>query len=532
MRRMLCLLMMTLAIGCNSATLEIPRPDQSPDMDMRDAAPEGDATPDVIDLPDNSPDEPLDQDTQDSTPEDASGDTTVQDVPQDMDPAVSRLSIPQALVDNAMAIQVPSGTGVYSLGGGSTYGRNGAVMLFLSILTRDDASWQSTQGEGVRDRALAHIKRALDPQAALMLQGGHASWFDLTVPLALAIARHTPVLWDGLTMQEKQGADTLMQHALHTANMFCNANSSAPNQVSWLRADMALLNSGYLPNQTASWHAYAIGAYIYFGGIPQMNQLLTGFDLDAFRGTLQAQGYTAVDALYANPKLQSLLDGNEVMHEGRALRPDPLGVRKPLNQINTASLTGSDEGAEHPYFFAHQPVAATPFEVFKRWGHEFTVGAMPKADIGPDVFGSCQGRDLGLTSGVMPYEGQPGKGMPYELNARSAPNALPSRSSFDYSFWSMQQYKYMFATLVTLGYIQPTDPAHAPVWARAKRATEIFRYVGEHKWMSNAGPPAEKCTGTHDDAYGEFSGMHWAQALMDATLFDASFEPPAQPPVP
>lgn len=437
------------------------------------------------------------------------------DAGADAQPDASTLSpivFDQALIDEAAAVPVPSTPGAYG-GGGTNYGKNGPTMLFLAIAGRNDETLESTDGTNVRDRAVAHMKAALTPGLHPLFPGGHHSWFDQQVPMALGIARRTPGMWSQLSTDERRRADLLMEHCLYVANIFCNTNSTDWSLRAMVNVDMYGSNSGSLPNQSAAYHAYAIGAYAHFGGASGMNPLLAAYDLTAFRARLQAEGFDDIDAFYANTAIQQLFEGVE---QGAGWNPDPLGVRKPLDQINTSSLEGSPPGEEHRYH-GYDPVPATPPHIFARWGNDFAVGAMPLSNVGPDIDGDCGGIDFGLAEGTMPHEGD-GKGMPFEFNARSAAGGPHSRSSWHYAYWGMHQYMYMFATVAILGYWETSDAQHQAVLDRARRAVEIIRYVGEHKWVSSAGPPDEICTSDHGDAYGTWAGSHWAQHMMDVLL--------------
>ncbi|MBW2528034.1 MAG: hypothetical protein JRI23_27885 [Deltaproteobacteria bacterium] len=429
----------------------------------------------------------------------------------------------QVLIDEAVARDVPSTAGGYS-SGGDGYGQNGPTMLFLAIAGRNDESLEATDGTNVRDRAVEHVKAALTPGLHPQLVGGHAAWFDQHVPMAFAIARRTPGMWDQLSTDERRRADLLMEHCLYVANIFCNTNSNDWSLRAMVNVDMHGSNAGSLPNQSASYHAYAIGAYVYFGGASGMNPLLAAYDLSSFRARLQAEGFDDIDDLYADTAIQQLFEGVE---QGAGWNPDPLGVRKPLDQINTSSLEGSPAGEEHRYH-GYDPVPATPPHIFMRWGNDFTVGAMPLSNVGPDADGDCGGIDFGLAQGTMPHESD-GTGMPYELNARGSAGGPHTRSSWHYADRGMHQYMYMLATVAILGYWDGSDAAHQAALDLARRAVEIHRYVGENKWISSAGTPSEICTSNHGDAYGTWSCTHWAQHLMDLMLLSGA--PLPYPPV-
>lgn len=431
-------------------------------------------------------------------------------------PSQAPLPIDMALVDDAMTIPVPYQAGSYA-GAGNYYGRNAAVMLFLTLLAHDDPTKIDSSGVSVMARALQHLQAAVSVETHPLCRGGHVSWFDMFVPIALGIARQTPAMWDTFTNAARTRADLLMRHCLHTANIFINTNS-ANNDRSGVFVDMHLLGSGSLPNQSASFHAYGIGAYLYFGGEAGMTAALASYNVDSFRTQLRNVGFEDIAQIYDNPTLQRLLEGETISPR---VSPDPLGVRKPLRFLNTLSLDDSLPGTEHPYNKSY-PIAATPTGIFQRWGHEFTVGAMPRGNVGPSLKRECGGVDFGLAKGTMPYENS-GKGMPYEFNARSSASGAPTRTAWDYANWSMQQYAYLFSALSITGYWDTTNPQHQEIVERARRAIEIWRYVGENKWLSNLGPASQICTTAHGDAYGVFGGSHWAHGMIDALFTEPGY---------
>lgn len=112
-----------------------------------------------------------------------------------------------------------------------------------------------------------------------------------------------------LTVDEKSKTDTLMHHALHVANIFCNSNSARPGKYASVSVDMNMAESGSLPNQSSAYHAYGIASYIYFGGISETTKLLAAYDLTSFRSQLINSGFDDIEKMYANENLQNLLNG-------------------------------------------------------------------------------------------------------------------------------------------------------------------------------------------------------------------------------
>jgi hypothetical protein len=497
------------------------------DMSSQDAGTSGDTSTDRTDASiseDGSPDVQGPA-TDGQPPEDGDTLADVQSDAGDSSSPPPPVPLTQGLIDEAVELGLPNGDNPYSLGGGGNYGKNGPVMLYLAIAGRNDPTATSSDGASVVDRAVEHMKAALSAEYYPSLPGGHSAWFDLHIPLALAIARHTPEMWSQFSAEDRERADLLMEQCLYVGNLFCNTNSDDSKQRSLVFRGM-YGGSGYLPNQSGPFHAYAVGAYIYFGGTAAINALLTSFDMADYRARLKAKGYTRIDEHFDNADNVKLFNGES----GDDYDPDPLGVKKPLNEMNTASLEGSPAGMEEKYSAQFSPLPAKPVNFFLRWGHEYVVGAMPLGNVGPSKGEECGPIDLKLVSGTMPYEGQ-GKGMPYEFNARSNVGGRVNRSSFHYVTWGMQQYMFMYATLAVLGYWDLGDSLHLEIQQRVQRAVEIFRYVGEHKWISNAGPENMQCNGQNHDAYFEFGGLMWAQDLMDAMVFSGAALPstPAAP---
>lgn len=431
---------------------------------------------------------------------------------QDNSELFSRADLYKA-IDDAMSASVPSSSGGYSLGG-SGYLYNGFAMHYLTIQARRDPSIRDTSGNLVLDKAIDHIQAALTPGTHPLLTGGHNSWFDIGVPMSIAIARRTPEMWGELTAEQQTHADVLMTHVLYFANIYCNFNDQHANDISDVQVDMTTGASGTLPNQSAAAHMWGIASYVYWGGTAAMNAVLADYNSTTFHTTLDNEGFTDIGDLYEDADLLLLLGGTAITNAD----PDDQGVTKPFSQLNTRNHDGSTAGQEHPYNELYDPIDATPFNFYFRWGHEYQLGAQPKGNVGNDQASTCGGTSFGLQNGTLPYEGE-GKGMPYEFNARGNSSAAPTRSSWDYVRWAMNHLQYMYASLHVLGYLDVSNATHREVIARTKKGVEIFRYVGANKWFSNAGPASEICTSDHANGNENAGGFEWAWQLMDELLY-------------
>lgn len=449
----------------------------------------------------------------------------------------AQISFTPALIDAAMALPLASSTSSFVLGGGPFYGRQGAGILYLTLVANQEPGSTSTGGALVLDRAAAHIRATATAAVTPRFAGGHTSWFDAHVPLAYGVARRNPALWGQLTPAERDHLDLVMEHVLYTAAIFCQTNSTATWHKSSVLVDMYGAPSGYLPNQSGPWHAYLIGSYVYWGGVAGMDSLLGSYDLEQFKGRLAAAGLAQLLGYYEDPRIANLLEGvDQSATLGTGWAVDPRGVRKSIARFNTRSLRGSPPGFEHAYG-RHDPRLTHPRNLVYRWGHEYFAGAQPLSDVGPGVGSPCNGTAFGLVDDEgqlranIPYELQ-GVGMPYEFNSRSTTRGPHNRSSWNYSKWGWNFYALMYGTVAALGYFDPQCNAQdLELYTQVRKTTEIVRFIGDNKWRSSAGIPSQVCTWNHGDAYGVFAGDAWAQDVLDAYVFSGAAlpGPPAVP---
>jgi len=439
--------------------------------------------------------------------------------------AEKSISISQETIDDAMSIPLPLNGESAVLGGGRFYGRQAACILFLALVAHENPEATGSDGSLVEDRVVDHIKVTATAGGTPRFTGGHASWFDSQMPLAWAVARKTPTMWNQMTQSEKNHLNLVMEHVLYTAAIFCQPNSARGGQMSSVRVDMLGRGSGSLPNQSAPWHSYLTASCIYWGGVPGMDEILSKYDVKNFKERLNAAGLTHIKAYYEDERIVNLLEGvDQVATLGGAWSVDPLGVRKTIAQFNTSSLTGSTPGQEHPYR-RYDPIDTTPQNIVYRWGHEFYAGAQPRSNVGPGSKGECNGTDFGLVDdqgrlrATIPYEFE-GTGMPYELNARGNGKKPHTRSSWDYSIVGWNHYAYMYSTVAVLGYFDLVDSDQdRELFRQIRKTTEIVRFIGKKKWRSSAGPKAQIGTWNHGDAFGSFSGNYWAQDLIENIVF-------------
>ena len=440
----------------------------------------------------------------------------------------AQITFTPALIDDAMALPLPTSSSCFVLGGGPYYGRHAACILYLTLVANHDPNARSSSGALVLERAVAHIKATASAAATPHFAGGHTSWFDAHVPLAYAVARRNPALWSQLTVAQRDHLDLVMQHVLHTAAIFCQTNRTATWSKSTVLVDMYGDPSGYLPNQSAPWHAYLVGSYVYWGGVAGMDALLAGYDLELFKNRLAAAGLTQLLSYYEDPRIAALLEGVDQSGTlGSGWAVDPRGVRKSIARFNTRSLVGSPAGFEHAYG-RFDPLTTHPRNLVYRWGHEYYAGAQPRSNVGPGVGSPCNGTVFGLVDdegnlrATLPYELQ-GRGMPYEFNSRSTTRGPHNRSSWNYSKWGWNFYAFMYGTVAALGYFDPPCNAQdQQLYQQVRKTTELIRFVGDNKWRSSAGIPSQICTWNHGDAYGAFAGDHWAQDVMDAFVFSGA----------
>jgi hypothetical protein len=442
-------------------------------------------------------------------------------------PPGSSITFSQELIDNAMAIPIVTSSEDF-LPGGTYYGRLANCMTFLAIVAHDDPTATSSSGFLVRDRVVAHVRVTATAAGTPRLRGGHASWYDYSVPLAWAIVRRSPPMWSQLTNAERAHLDLVMEHVLHVGAIFCQPNSLDSSMRATVQVDMGGNNAGSVPNQSASFHAFLLAAFIYFGGVDAMDDILAAYDVTTFKSRLLDAGLTTIHGFYADTRIAKLLNGvDQTETLGPGWRVDPLGVRKTIAELNTSSLIDSLVGEEHPYH-PYDPVLTTPNNILWRWGHEFFAGCQPRSNVGPDVDGACDGTVFGLVDdegelrAVIPYEFD-GVGMPYEFNARGSVGGPHTRSSWDYAKWGFTFYTYMYSVTAMLGYYDlDASVQDQAQYDQLRKTAEIMRFIGEHKWRSSEGPRSHICTWNHPDGYDEFAGNHWGQGMLDSIVFSGA----------
>lgn len=403
-------------------------------------------------------------------------------------PVPPRLSQPidfdQDTVDQLMKVAAPGEPG-YLLNETITH----SSTLTLTLIAYNKPGTVSSDGLSAEDRIVQQIRGLIDPDTAPEYIAGHHAWSDQMAVQALGVARHIPEIWNQLSSTEKSNADLIMEHILYFSNVTLNTNSGMNDQ-SLVTTNMYGGHSGSVPNQSSAVHAYGIGAYIYFGGKDEINKILPQFNHDDFISRLNTAGFREIAINYERPYIRNLMAGVSQPNG----RPDPQGVKKLWNMMNTYSLLGSTPGLDNPYEAESDPVPAVPDQIFIRWGNEFATGATPKSNVGQDVGRTCNGITFGTPNGApLAFEGE-GRGMLYELNARGTVGTPPTRSSIDYAMWGMQQYLFMFATVSLTGYWNLDNPQHTAALEHARRAMTIANSVIENKWVSNQGIPDTVCS--------------------------------------
>ena len=295
----------------------------------------------------------------------------------------------QKMIDSAMAIPLPLSGDSFVSGKGPYYGRHAACILFLALVAHDYPEAAASNGGSVMEKVVAHIKVTATAKGTPAFTGGHAAWFDSQLPLAWAVARKTPAMWEQLTPAEREHLDLVMEHVLYTAAIFCQPNSSRGGKIASVRVDMLGRGSGSLPNQSAPWHSYLTACCIYWEGVPAMDAILSRYEVEDFKKRLAEGGLNRIRAYYEDERIANLLEGvDQTDTLGGGWSVDPLGVRKTIAKFNTSSLTGSPPGYEHAYG-RYDPMETTPQNIVYRWGHEFYAGAQPRSNVGPGSRGDC-----------------------------------------------------------------------------------------------------------------------------------------------
>ncbi|EIP98859.1 hypothetical protein OpiT1DRAFT_03335 [Opitutaceae bacterium TAV1] len=299
--------------------------------------------------------------------------------------------------------------------------------LALAAYAAQPASADKT-GEAVAARLRTILAGGTEPEC----QGGLGGWTHGPFAWTLALARHTPAVWNQLSDDEHARADLLMQALAVAANFNVDDDN---NYRCMIDGDINTAKT-FNPNHVEGYVAAAMAAGWYFESASdraadRLDMFFQTFDFDSFLEKLRAANFTNIIAAWTHTSetRRVLMDGgpffpdNPKAGSGRGVRGNPFTYGK-----HRASESWAIYARLARRMFAHEVKSSLP--VSGRDG-EFT------RILGTDT----EGRPL-----VSPWDGQ--RGMCYEfLTSQGEKRGSKFRSCARYVWegWTIDM-----ATAVTL----------------------------------------------------------------------------------
>ncbi|MBD3421823.1 MAG: hypothetical protein GF398_17045 [Chitinivibrionales bacterium] len=171
----------------------------------------------------------------------------------------------------------------------------GKAMNFMALAVYEDPAVQTTDGTPVINRLLEQIRFMVAGGNEPLCRGTIAGWADNSAAQTLALARHTPVVWDALTADEKTRCDWLMKSLTVAGNYCQNFDATVHRDLfqayNWRKE--------WNPNHQEGYVGVMIAAWFYFGGTDAVNAMLAGFDYDQWTTALDSMGLTNITGCWA-----------------------------------------------------------------------------------------------------------------------------------------------------------------------------------------------------------------------------------------
>lgn len=182
---------------------------------------------------------------------------------------------------------------------------NSEVIFYLALASYYNPNLTSSGGTKVSNRLIAHLTYLISGGKEPACRGALSGWIDGPVANALALAKHTPAVWNELGMKDKEKLDFIMKYMAVVYNYTHNYKNDP-------RKDLSQeydFNKSWNPNmQEGSVHAMA-AIYIYFGGADAVNKILADFNYDDYIAKMDEYKFT-------NVKLYFEKTGKKLLEEG------------------------------------------------------------------------------------------------------------------------------------------------------------------------------------------------------------------------
>lgn len=369
-----------------------------------------------------------------------------------------------------------------------------AAMYFLALASHYDPEVKSTSGIKVSDRFLEQIRSMIAGGNEPGCLGALGGWADNSAAQALALARHTPAVWNKLSAGEKTRCDFVMQALAVVGNYMQNAENYPKSDMSQVRPGSKTVN----PNFQEGYVGIMSAAFIYFGGADNTDRIFAKFKYNDYVAAMDAYGFT-------NMKKNYTAAGRSLLEAGGK---DGLG--------------GTVRGAKIPFTYrdilTKEKVPYEPFLIFRSLASKMYMHTVQSR-----LVGRREGEAYIADKSTSPFEGQ--VGMCFEFKAVDAEGL---RSSATYVFHGWRNSVATRATIEALGY-WGTSEGHQDVERRMYVGSEDFIYKLVHGWRgfkhgAPEGPTTEK-TRVVGVAYTFFKDI-WQAILSNADRRRPAGRPP------
>lgn len=342
-------------------------------------------------------------------------------------PSWDKATIDQTVAETLVKFTVnqPSSTGSWS----DNVLQRAPAMYTLALMSYYNSNLTSTGGVKVGDRLLQHIRSIIAGGNEPACRGAISGWVDNQAALALALAKNTPYVWNALTTTEKDKCDFIME-CLAIAGNYCHNYSNDPYR------DLAQVYSWkkkWNPNHVEGYVGVMVGAYLYFGGATNVNNIFSGFSHSSYNSQCDTYGFTNIKDTFNKA-------GATLMEQG-----------------GTDAGGGTVQGVKIPFTYkdieSGAQISYDPFLLYKSLGmrmFKWTNGSThPKGYIsGSSVYSTGGTLRAYITDSTQsPYKD--GVGIAYEF---LTDDAYGVRSSLSYVWDGLRNNIITRATIYALGY--------------------------------------------------------------------------------
>ena len=352
-----------------------------------------------------------------------------------------------------------------------------SAFLFLSLQARERGSKEAA------DRAVMHVKNFISGGKEPMFTAG-PFWFYETTSMGFAVFRHTPMLWDKLTEEEKDRVDLIMK-------CYAIASAFVTNDCNFYKTGATLTGNYYKtwnPNHRMAMIFPIVAATVYFSatgnGSEIVNNILTSFGYDEYIEAFEKYGFTRAKRGWTTKGIVlesgiKALDARDLLLNGGEAYLSVEDHGSIHNKLKLGRPLGEGVGVRHTYSYCDltleelDKIATTLYE-FNYSGGKIISDTSEMLN-GTDEEGKPRSYILDGTRS--PYEGR--DGMMKELVAGDAGGI---RSSTSYCFHDLVLVAQSYAALRSLGVLDIDK--NSELWAKMTNGNADVFYKGEHGYNS------------------------------------------------